>query len=249
VALVRRLLENPRLDRRQSHTLRSIVELCIQIVGVICILLVVFGIPRQLATMLGLVTSALTVALQDFLLAFLGWFVLIGRKGMRVGDMVEIDGVAGEVVEIGLFSTTLLETGSLEARGLPTGRRITLLNNFAIKGKYFNFSTSGQWMWDQFEIAVPASAQTHVIAEAIQAAAEEETAEDTRMAEQEWRRARAAGFSTMQAKPTVNLRPSGSDFKLEVRYVTKASRRFQARNQLYRRVVDVLQKPVAGSQL
>jgi small-conductance mechanosensitive channel len=166
---------------------------------------------------------------------------------MRVGDTVEIDGVGGEVVEIGLLSTTLLETGALEARGLPTGRRISLLNNFAIKGKYFNFSTSGQWMWDQFEIAVPASAHTHLIAEQIQAAVAEETAEDTRLAEREWSHARAVGLNTMQARATVNLRPVGNDFNLEVRYVTRAAQRFQLRNRLYRRVVEVLQKPAAGA--
>ncbi len=97
----------------------------------------------------------LTVVFQDFILAFFGWFVLMGRNGIRVGDWVEINGVGGEVVEIGLFRTALLETGNWTDKGHPTGRRVTFINNFAITGQYFNFSTAGQWMWDEIGVNVP----------------------------------------------------------------------------------------------
>ena len=93
---------------------------------------------------------------QDFILAFFGWFVLMGKNGIRVGDWVEINGVGGEVVEIGLFRTALLETGNWTDKGHPTGRRVTFINNFAVTGQYFNFSTAGQWMWDEISVNVPA---------------------------------------------------------------------------------------------
>ena len=131
--LVRWLTANPALDRRQTQTLRSILQLGIQATGGLLILLVVFGWPRQMSTVLGLTTAGLTIAMQDFILAFFGWFTLMGKNGIRVGEWVEINGVGGEVTEIGLMSTTLLETGDLADRGHPTGRRITFLNSFAIR--------------------------------------------------------------------------------------------------------------------
>ena len=132
--LVRRLMDNPALDRRQLHTLRSVIELAIQVVGVVLILLVIFGTPQETPTILGLATAALTIALQDFILAFLGWFLLVGKNGIHVGDWVEINGVGGEVTDVGLFSTTLLETGTMADKGHPTGRRIAFMNSFAIRG-------------------------------------------------------------------------------------------------------------------
>jgi small-conductance mechanosensitive channel len=247
IALLRRAMEHPGIDARQRHTLRSIAELCIQIVGAIWMLLVIFGPPRQIGAMLGLATAAMTVALQDFILAFFGWFILIGKKGMRVGDIVEIDGVGGEVIELGLLSTTLLETGTLTGQGYPTGRRVNLMNSFAIKSKYFNFSTAGQWMWDRFDLPIPSSQRTHLRAEQVLRMMQEETADWGSQAEREWSRARAAGLTRLQAVPSVNLRPSGNEFKLEVRYVTRASERFQTRNRLYRRVLDLLQMPADSS--
>jgi small-conductance mechanosensitive channel len=240
-ALVQRLMANPVLDRRRMQTLRTVLELGVQVLGGVLILLVVFGSPRQLTTVLGLATAGITIALQDFILAFFGWFTLMGKNGIRIGDWVEINGVGGEVTEIGLLNTTLLETGNLADKGHPTGRRITFMNNFAIRGQYFNFSTAGQWMWDEISVPVPASNDTQAMVDRIGKAVLEETEENARIAEQEWKRGtRGDGLSRFSAAPDVNLRPSGSDFSLQVRYVTRASERFELRNRIFQHVIELL---------
>jgi len=244
--LVRWLMANPTLDRRQTQTLRSVLQLGIQIAGGLLVLLVVFGWPQQMSTVLGLTTAGLTIAMQDYILAFFGWFALMGKNGIRVGDWVEINGVGGEVIEISLMSTTLLETGDLADRGHPTGRRITFLNNFAIRGKYFNFSTAGQWMWDEITVSIPESDDTQKIVEEIRKAVEKETEESAGVAEQEWKRgARGDGLSRFSAAPVVNLRPSGSGIELLVRYVTRASERFGVRNRIYQHVIELLHEESA----
>jgi small-conductance mechanosensitive channel len=245
-ALVRRIMSKRSLDQRRTQTLRSILQLSIQVFGILVILLVIFGPPRETPTILGLTTAALTIALQDFIIAFLGWFVLMGRNGIRVGDWVEINGVGGEVTDVRLFNTTLFETGTLADKGLPTGRKITFMNGFAIRGQYFNFSTSGQWMWDEIAVSLPADIDIHRTVEAIHAAVAEETEQNVRVAEQEWKRGtHAAGLNRFTATPVENLVPSGSALQLQVRYVTRASERFDLRNRVYQRIVAVLRDPKA----
>ena len=245
-ALIRRLMDRPTLDGRRLRTLRTLIELGVQILGVVLILLVVFGVPSQMSTVLGLTTAGLTVALQSFILAFVGWFILMGKNGIHVGDWVEINGVGGEVTEISLFRTTLLETGNWTDQGHPTGRRVTFLNNFAISGQYFNFSTAGQWMWDEIAISVPGTGDTYGMVELIHKALIEETQKDAQLAEAEWKRAsRQDGLSQFTATPSVNLRPAASGVDLLVRYVTRASERFETRNRLYKRVVDAMRRQEA----
>jgi hypothetical protein len=71
----------------------------------------------------------------------------------------------------------------------------------------------------------------------------EETGENAGVAEQEWKRGtRGDGLSRFSATPVVNLRPSGSNIDIQVRYVTRASERFELRNRLYQHVVDLLRK-------
>ena len=136
-AAAKRLAEHESLDKRRMRTLSRVMRLVVQVAALVAILLVVFGPPDHVSTVFGLVTAGLTVALQDFILAFVGWFLLMGRTGLGVGDAVEINGVAGEVVDIGLFRTTLMETGNWTAKGHPTGRRVTFNNMYAINGQYF----------------------------------------------------------------------------------------------------------------
>jgi small-conductance mechanosensitive channel len=238
-----RLLGRARIDRRQLATLRSVVTVALQIVGLAVIVLVLVGLPGQLGTMIGIVGAGLTVALKDFIVAFIGWFVLMGRNGMRLGDWVEINGVSGEVVELNMFHTVLLETGNWTDAGHPTGRRVTFTNSFAIGGHYFNFSTSGQWLWDELSIMVPYDRDPHVIAAAIEKEVTAATATDVSQAEQEWRRAsRAQRGVNFSLQPAIAVRPSagGTGVEVAVRYVTRASERLTLRAKLYESAVALL---------
>jgi len=77
-------------DPRRLRTLRVVVRFALEAVGLLLILLVLFSMPSQMPTILGLAGAGLTVALKDFIVAFFGWFALMGRNGIRVGDWVEI---------------------------------------------------------------------------------------------------------------------------------------------------------------
>ena len=210
-------------------------------VGVLLALLVLIGPPGQLATYVGFAGAGLTVALKDFIVGFIGWFVLMGKNGIRLGDWVEINEVSGEVVELGPFHTVLLETGNWAESGHPTGRRVTFSNSFAIEGHYFNFSTSGQWLWDELQIHLPSRDDPYPIVEAISRVVTKETQENSRLAEQEWRRvAQSKELKGFSAAPDVSVRPVGGGVDLVIRYMTRANERHQLRSRLYHAVVELL---------
>ena len=206
-----KLLDRLRLDRRQVQNLRTVTRVTLRVVALLLILLVIFGPPGQLGTFLGLAGAGLTVALKDFILGFFGWFVLMGRNGIRVGDWVEINGVAGEVVEIGLLKTILLETGNWTDAGHPTGRRVSFVNSFAIEGHFFNFTTSGQWMWDELQLSIPGDQNPYGVIDGLQKLVTQETEENAHKAEAEWSQStthyRVKSFS---AEPAISVKPSGS---------------------------------------
>jgi len=229
------------MDRRQVQNLRTAAGVTLRIVAVLFILLVIFGPPGQLGTFLGLAGAGLTVALKDFILGFFGWFVLMGKNGIRLGDWVEINGVTGEVVELGMFHTVLLETGNWTDSGHPTGRRVTFTNSFAIEGHYFNFSTSGQWMWDELQVVLPTGQDPHPVIDAIQKKVAEATTETAKQAEQEWKNAASSRqMSALSAAPAINVKPVIGGVEIAVRYITRANERYQLRAKLYQAAVDLL---------
>jgi small-conductance mechanosensitive channel len=230
-------------DPQKLLTMSSIAHIVARVVGALLILLIIFGMPSQLATVIALATAGLTVAMKDFIVGFFGWFVLMGKNGIRHGDWVEINGVSGEVVDIGLFHTVVLETGNWNDAGHPTGRRVTLMNSYAIEGHYFNFSTSGQWLWDEMQMSVPLDRDPYPVALEIQKIVAKETEANTKLAEKEWANmGNARGVRPFSAGPAISVRPASGGYEILIRYVTRANERHQQRGKLYEDLVDLLRR-------
>jgi len=149
--------------------------------------------------------------------------------------------VGGEVVEIGLFRTILLETGNWSDSGHPTGRRVAFVNNFATQGHYFNFSTAGQWMWDELSVLIPTGQDPYPILKGVQHLVDEETKANAEVAEQEWRKAttryRVRAFSTT---PGIQVVPTAFGIEIRARYITRAFQRHETRRGLYKAVVELM---------
>jgi small-conductance mechanosensitive channel len=217
------------------------VKCGVQAIGVLVILFIIFGMPTQTTTVLGLAGAGLTVAMKDFIVAFFGWFILMGKNGIRVGDWVEINGVGGEVVEVGLLKTVLLETGNWTDSSHPTGRRVSFVNSFAIEGHFFNFTTSGQWMWDELSVLIPAGQEPYAIVDGIQKVVEQETAKYSSKAEAEWEQTTTHyRAKTLSATPGINVQPTAAGIEVRVRYITRAYERHEARKRLYEALVGLM---------
>jgi small-conductance mechanosensitive channel len=241
--LVQRIFAGIAQERREIHTMRVLIVFTLQLIAILSILLVIFGMPTNLATVIALAGAGITVAMKDFIVGFFGWFVLMGEDGLRAGDWVEINGVAGEVLKVGLLHTVILETGNWTDAGHPTGRKVSFVNSYAIEGHYFNFSTSGQWLWDEIEVQVPENADPYATSEALQKIAADETEANAKIAEGEWNRvAPAHEKRAFTAAPALSVRPTGSGITVVLRYITRANERFEVRARIYKAVVDLLRK-------
>jgi small-conductance mechanosensitive channel len=239
--LIDRLFGGLTAENKRIETLRSVVKFAAQVIGAIVMLFIVFGMPSQTTTILGLAGAGLTVAGKDVIMAFFGWFLLMGRNGIRVGDWVEIEGVGGEVIEIGLLKTVLLETGNWADAGHPTGRRVSFVNSFAIEGHYFNFSTSGQWMWDELQLTLPPDQDPYALIDQLQKVVVKDTEENAKKAEAEWQHTTTRyHVQTFSAEPAINVRPTGSGVEVRVRYITRAYERHETRKRLYEEVVAMM---------
>ncbi len=239
--LIDRLFTGVSAENKRIDTLRSVVKFAAQAIGAMAILFIVFGMPTQTTTVLGLAGAGLTVAMKDFIVAFFGWFILMGKNGIRVGDWVEIDGVSGEVVEVGLLKTVLLETGNWTDASHPTGRRVSFVNSFAIEGHFFNFTTSGQWMWDELQFLIPPGQDPYAVIDRVQKLVEAETAKNASTAESEWQQtATEYRAKSLSAMPGINVVPTGAGIEIKVRYITRAYERHEARKRLYEAMVEIM---------
>jgi len=113
------------------------------------------------------------------------------------------------------------------------------VNSFAIEGHYFNFSTAGQWLWDELQVEVGQGENPYPLMEAIQRLVEEETRASAAQAEKEWQK--SAGYrKSLTAAPMIHLRPTASGVEMQIRYITSANERYVTRSKLYEKIVGLL---------
>lgn len=108
------------------------------------------------ATFAGLLTAGLAVAMQSVLVSVVGYFILIGKYGLRVGDRVQVGGVTGEVIDLGLIRMHLLELTSQEPLG-PTGRVVAFANSivFQASGGLFRQIPGVNFTWHELTVSLP----------------------------------------------------------------------------------------------
>ncbi len=109
---------------------------------------------KAIATILGIAGAAVVIALQDLCSGFAGWFAIIASGKIQVGDRVEIDGHRGDVVDIQLLRTTLLEVGNWMGSDESTGRTIIIPNNFIFKSQVFNYSHGHPYIWGKVDLTL-----------------------------------------------------------------------------------------------
>jgi len=142
----------PDIRRRYQFLLLRRITLWI-VIGII----IAFSFASQLgelATFAGLITAGVALALQNVILSFAGYFFLIGKHGIRVGDRVHIENVTGQVVDIGLIRIHLMELSSPESDAQPTGRVVAFSNAVVFQpgAAFFRQIPNTDFVWHQITL-------------------------------------------------------------------------------------------------
>jgi small-conductance mechanosensitive channel len=136
-------------------------------------LVIAFAFASQLgsvATFAGLLTAGVAVALQNVILSIVGYFFLIGRFGIRVGDRVQVAGVTGEVIDIGLVRLHLMELSS----EIPTGRVVAFSNSIVFQpaSGLFKQIPGTNFVWHEITLMLSQDSDYRVVEERLLGAVE-----------------------------------------------------------------------------
>ncbi len=107
---------------------------------------------RQLGAFLGLMTAALAIALNQPITNLAGWAFILWRRPFRIGDRIEVGQKAGDVVDVRLFSFSLLEIGNWVDADQPTGRIIHVPNGKVFVEPVANYSSGFPFIWNEIPV-------------------------------------------------------------------------------------------------
>ena len=197
---------------------------------------------RLIATTLGLVSAAIVISLQDVCASFFGWFVIMIGGKFTIGDRLEIEGATGDVLDIQLLRTTLLEVNNWLGVDQPTGRVLIMPNNFIFKSKVFNFSHGHPYVWGRIDLTVNFATPVASAMALFQKVLEEETRDyfaEARKAATEMERRYGVEDAEYQPKIYTRIADSGVTFSLI--YISHYRLSSLARNRINRRLIAELE--------
>jgi small-conductance mechanosensitive channel len=206
----------------------------------------------SVVTFAGLITAGLAVAMQSVLVSIVGYFFLIGKYGIRVGDRVQIGDVTGEVIELGLVRLHLMELGSKGQSG-PTGRVVAFANSivFQVATGLFKQIPGVNFAWHELTLSLPAGGDyariKQNLLEAVTAAltdSHEEILRQTR----EIQRTTSTGTGG-DAQPKVTLAFSATGVEAHIRYPVHLKNAAEIDERVSQEVSNVVvgAAPIAGT--
>ena len=197
---------------------------------------------RLLATTLGVAGAGVVIALQDVATALFGWCTIVLGRKFTVGDRIEIDGARGDVLDIQLLRTTLVELNGWLGVDQPTGRVFTVPNNFVFKSKVFNYSHGHPYIWGVIDLTVTfvtPAASALALFEKVLTEETRDGFEEARVAAREMER--RYGVEDADYRPKVYTRIAESGVTYSLLYVSHYRQAPVVRNRLNRRLIAELE--------
>ncbi|MBK5210368.1 MAG: mechanosensitive ion channel, partial [Flavobacteriaceae bacterium] len=152
--LIRKNINRRITDNAARYRLKKIVRLGSYIFIFILLMLIFTSEMKYFTVSIGIMSAAIAFALQEVILSIAGWFSIFGSNIYKPGDRIEINGIKGDVIDIGLTKTTLMEIGEWVKSDNYSGRIVKISNAFVFKGAVQNYSADFPFVWDEIDIPI-----------------------------------------------------------------------------------------------
>jgi len=131
----------------------------------------------QLSVIFGVAGAGIAFSLQEVITSIAGWIAISFGSFYRPGDRVRLGGITGDVIDIGILRTTLMEIGDWVKGDAYNGRIVRVANSFVFKEPVYNYSGDFSFLWDEFTIPVKYGSDWRLAQTLIEAAVAEHVAE------------------------------------------------------------------------
>ncbi|HEU4564113.1 MAG TPA: mechanosensitive ion channel domain-containing protein [Gemmatimonadaceae bacterium] len=140
----------------------SLAVLLLLVAGVVSIW---FDNPARFATMAGIITAGVAVALQRVITSFAAYLIILRGRVFTVGDRITMGGVRGDVVALGFMQTAVMEMGEpppvqsaepavwVTARQY-TGRIVRVTNDKIFDSPVYNYTREFPYLWEEIRLPV-----------------------------------------------------------------------------------------------
>jgi len=230
-------------DKKTKYSFSKAISVLYIAVFVIILITIWVENPQDITVAYGLAGAGIAIALQDLFKNIAGGVVLFLSGIYRVGDRIEVNGKAGDVMDIGILYTTILEIKDWVSGDQATGRLITIPNGQVLSNSVNNYTKDHNFIWDEIQIPIAYSNDWKIAHDSILNIVKEETKETVEQANKE-----IAGLEEKYyldkrtAEPAIYLTSTDNWISFNIRYPTEVRKRRFLRDKITRLILEELSK-------
>ncbi|MBP3952936.1 mechanosensitive ion channel family protein [Bacillus suaedae] len=243
VVVIIKLLQSSTNRYVKDHDNRYKTRKMINIIGyVIAFIFIAIVYSDQLGgvtVVLGFASAGIAFALQEVIISIAGWISILVGNIFKTGDRVKMGGVKGDVIDLGVLRTTIMEMNEWVDGDLYNGRIVRVANSFVFKEPVYNYSNDFPFLWDEIKISIKYGSNYQVTKNLIRNVGEEVTGEYANKAREHWHEmVRKFLIEDAVTKPIVSVVAEERFVEYTLRYVTHYRSRRTTKDLLYSRILE-----------
>jgi len=232
------------VDPRARYSLRKAITTLCYLVIILGVVAIWVNNVQTLALSFGLLAAGAAIVLQDILRNFLGGIMIFTAGLYRIGDRIEVNGKFGDVIDIGIMYTTLMEIKEWIGGDQPSGRLSIVPNGYILTQAVNNYTKDHNFIFEDITIPLTYNSDWKKAADIIGDIVKKETEADTKQARTEIEHIGEKYYLQKKVvEPSVYLGiGDNGGIKLSVRYVTDVRDRRDTRDRIIRKILDSLKQ-------
>lgn len=209
----------------------------------IILLLIVFRDRLgDISVTLGIASAGIAFALQEVIVSFAGWIAIMFGGFYKSGDRVQLGGITGDVMDIGMLRTTIMETGQWVNGDLYNGRIVLVANSFVFKEPVFNYSGDFPFLWDEIKIPIQYGSNYDKATQILSDIGTELAGDLTAKSLKKWKALQSKyRLEDAQTAPMVSLTANDNWVEFTLRYVVDFKKRRLTKTQLFTKILKAVE--------
>ncbi|MEQ8928112.1 MAG: mechanosensitive ion channel [Fulvivirga sp.] len=196
-----------------------------------------------IGTALGVAGAGIAFALQEVIVSIAGYIAIFTSNFFKVGDRVKLGGIKGDVIDIGVLRTTLMEIGDWVGGDLYNGKMVRVANSFVFKEPVYNYSGDFPFLWDELNIPVKTGSDFTYAQEKFMEVLVDVVGEFSNQSQTAWDNMTGKyNIENAKVQPIISMMFDQNWMTFTLRYVVDYKSRRTTKSQIYVRLLDVINK-------
>ncbi|MCA0349025.1 MAG: mechanosensitive ion channel family protein [Bacteroidetes bacterium] len=212
------------------------------IITIIFITIVYSNKLGGLTVAFGVAGAGIAFALQEVIASFAGWLAIMFGDFYKTGDRVQLGGIKGDVMDIGVLRTTIMETGQWVDGDLYNGRIVLIANSYIFKEPVFNYSGDFPFLWDEIKVPIQFGSNYEKAKQIILNVGLEVAGDLTLESKEKWNSLQKKYLlENAQTEPMVSLIANDNWVEFTLRYVVRYNKRRATKTDLFTKLLQQIE--------